>query len=110
MLTETGIELPRFSLIGRSKASFKKIESVEMVPFPKSLMLRMRYGPSVSSCASARWDFFRGAVVVKLKPRKLCQNHLFAPSNPEALVQKLKSRIETPTTATLYERRTIHWS
>ncbi len=40
VLTETGIEFPRFPFFGRSKASYKEIESVELVPFPKSLMLQ----------------------------------------------------------------------
>src|SRR5690242_14995252 len=56
VLTENGIEFPRFVLMGRSMAGFADIESVELVPFPRSLTLRLRYGPSVSSRPGPGWN------------------------------------------------------
>jgi hypothetical protein len=94
IMTASGIEFPRFVLMGRSKASYDEIESVEFVPFPKNLLLRMRYGSSVSARVGA--GSCRGTVVVKLRSPRILQSqyHLFEPGDPVAFAKELKSRIE----------------
>jgi hypothetical protein len=94
VLTEHGIEFPRFIFMGRSKASYGEIESVELVRFPESLTLRARYAPSVASRAGARWDFRKDTVVIKFKPSHAIQYRLFTPTNPDEFVRKLKTRID----------------
>lgn len=94
VLTENGIEFPRFGIMGVSKANYEDIESVELVPFPKSLTLRLRYSPSVISTPSGRWKFSLGTVVIKFKPPYAFQYHLFTPTDPAQLVKELKSRID----------------
>ena len=94
ILTNKGIEFPRFIFLGRMEVPYSDIESVEFVPFPQSLTLRMRYGPSIASQINGRWlAFFRGAVVVKLKPGHLIQYRLFTPRNPLEVTKELGSRI-----------------
>lgn len=95
LLTDSGIEFPRFPFMRRGRARYDEIESVELVPFPQNLLLRMRYGPSVASNVSAQWlGLFREAVVVKLRPPRLIQYYMFTPSDPVALANELKSRIQ----------------
>src|SRR6185312_8864353 len=55
VLTQSGIEFPRFLFVGRTKVSYSDIESAKFVPFPESLTLRIRYGPSIKSQVSGRW-------------------------------------------------------
>jgi hypothetical protein len=94
VLTENGIEFPRFFFISRARVGYDEIESVELVPFPNKLFLRFKYGPSVSSMPSAAWSgFFRDTVVIKFKSPHFIQYRLFTPSKPEVLVEKLRSKI-----------------
>jgi hypothetical protein len=93
VLTESGIEFPRFMYLGRCKASYQQIESVELVPFPKNLTLRLRYGTLVSSGA-ARWNPCLDTIVIKLKPPCFIECHIVTPSNPTALFERIKSRME----------------
>ena len=97
ILTESGIEFPRFMFLGRGRVNYSNIESVELVPFPASLTLRLRYSPSVVSMPSARWNLRRDTVVIKFKSPCTFQYHLFTPNDPAELVNKLKSRIDNPT-------------
>jgi len=99
ILTESGIEFPRFMFLGRGRVNYSNIESVELIPFPESLTLRLRYSPSVVSMPCARWNFRRDTVVIKFKPPCVFQYHLFTPNDPAELVRKLKSRIDNPTAA-----------
>ena len=94
VLTEAGIEFPRFFFL-RGKASYEQIAAVEVVPFPKNIFLRLRYGPSVSSTPGARWDgMFSPTLVITFKTgQRSIQHRLFSPSNPSGLAAQLRSRI-----------------
>lgn len=96
VLTENGIEFSRFLFMGRSKVSYADIESVEIVPFPRNLTLRMRYGPSVASYPGASWNLYQDTLAIKLKQPCTFQYHLFHPMNPAEVAEKLRSRIESP--------------
>ena len=99
ILTQSGIEFPRFMFMGKRRVNYCDIESVELVPFPESLTLRLRYSPSVVSMPSARWDFRRDTIVIKFKSPYIFQYHLFTPNDPAEVVRKLKSRIDKRATS-----------
>ena len=93
LLTEVGIEFLIFPLMERSKKSYAEIEAVELVRFPASLTLRMRYAPSVASHLGPRWNFLQDVVVVKLKRPCSIQYHLFTPKDAERVVERIRSRL-----------------
>jgi hypothetical protein len=92
VLAETGIEFPRFLFCGKWKVSYYEIAGAELVPFPKSLGLRLGY-PSAISFPGGSWDFRRPTVVLKFKSRPLFPYRLVAPSDPERFVERLNSYI-----------------
>lgn len=94
LLTENGIEFPRFIFAGKCSVEYGDIESVELLHFPQTLLARVRYGPSVSSAPSARWDFLGDTVMVKLKAPSFIQYYLFTPHDPAGFASKLKSQID----------------
>ena len=93
LLTEAGIEFMGFPLMGRVKKSYTDIESVELVRFPATLLLRMRYAPSVVAYPGAGGPLLNDVVVVKLKQPCNIRYHLFNPRDPAGIVKTIKSRI-----------------
>jgi hypothetical protein len=94
VLGETSIEFPRTLFLGIGKIDYQEIESVELVPFPAKLGLRVRYGKAVCSAPGPRWNsFFHETVVVKLKPSHLICYYAFDPSNPMEFYAGLKARL-----------------
>ena len=96
VLTEDGIEYLRASYLGRAKARFSEIESVEVVPFYFTVFpIYFRCGLSVYSL---RTRLFSDSVLVKFnKPPKKFELHieylLFTPKDPVDFVERLRRRL-----------------
>jgi hypothetical protein len=98
VLTDDGIEYLRFCLLGRAKATFDEIESVEFLPFGKALfpILFFRYGYSL---LIIRTRLFSDCVLVAFRrsPRWFdlyFKYVLFTPKHPADFVEQLKSRLK----------------
>src|SRR5580704_5737812 len=84
VLGETGIEFPRILFLGIGKINYHEIESVELVHFPATLGIHLRYS-AVSSRPGPCWgSFIQDMVVIKLKPPCFIKYEVFSPRNPAA--------------------------
>jgi hypothetical protein len=98
-LTEDGIEYLRFYLLGKGRAAFDEIESVEFLPFGKALfpILFFRYGYSLYII---RTRLFSDCVLIQFRksPRwfELYFKYLlFTPRHPAEFAERLKSRLKS---------------
>jgi len=93
VLTEDGVELPRFLWMGKMKVSYTDVETVELLPWYKGLIsiLLFRYGFSVRSICTR---FFHEIVVIKLKGARVFEYLLVTPKNAQAFVEQLKFRMK----------------
>jgi hypothetical protein len=96
-LTDDGIEYLRFYLLGKRRATFDEIESVEFLPFGKALfpILFFRYGYSLHVI---RTRLFSDCVLIQFRktPRwfELYFKYLlFTPRHPAEFAERLKSRL-----------------
>ena len=94
-LTENGLEFLGFGFLGPNKVTinYRDIESVELMPYYKSLLtiLMPRFDSSV------RWIRrrpFNQMVIVKFKGPQVYKKLHFTPKDPLAFAEQLKSRIE----------------
>ncbi|HEY1718144.1 MAG TPA: hypothetical protein VGH42_07595 [Verrucomicrobiae bacterium] len=93
VLTDDGLEYLGFLWLGKLKASYVDVESVEVLPFSKGLIsiLFFRYG------LSSHWigpRLFREMVAIKLKGQRVYKYLLFTPMDARVFAEKLKSRSE----------------
>jgi hypothetical protein len=92
LLTEIGIEYPRFLYLGKRKTRFSEIRSVELVPYgevAKSILM-LRYGisirrPPLKPCGDL--------VVVRLKHPNPIEYLFFGPRDPLELFEQLRRRM-----------------
>jgi len=94
VLSDNGLEYLGFLWIGKLKASYADVESVEVLPFSKGLasIPAFRYG------LSSHWigpRLFKEIVVIKLKGSRVYKYLLFTPMDPAMFVEQLRSRIAT---------------
>jgi hypothetical protein len=95
VLGETAVEFPRVLFLGIGRINYEEIESVELVRFPATLLLGVRYGKPIRSAVGPSWrTFVQDMVVIKLKPPRLVKYYTFNPINPQQFYQGLITRLE----------------
>jgi hypothetical protein len=92
VLTDHGIEFLRFFWIGKAKAKYDEIQSVELLPLDglPTFLKVFHYGLLM------RWIYTRPSgqlVVIKFKTPRLFPYLSCTPKNPQLFVEQLQSRI-----------------
>lgn len=91
VLLEDGIELARPLLLGKTVVNYSNVESVELIPFPRSIGAFLYYG----FAADRAWTRpFSDLVVIKLSsPPCFVQYVMVTPKDPVGFCARLKSHI-----------------
>ena len=92
VLGEDCVEFPRFLFLGVGKLAYTEIASVELVHFPKTLVLRMKYKNMVERMGPG-FGFFQDVILLETKPSQLFRYMSFQPRNSRSFYQGLKERI-----------------
>lgn len=92
VLGEMGIEFPRFLFLGVGKLAYTEIASVELVHFPRTLLLRMRY-KNIVERMGPNFGFFQDVILLETKPSQLFRYMTFQPKNLTLIYQGIKERI-----------------
>ena len=98
VLTEDGIEYLRFFMLGRAKATFDEIESVEVIPFYKAMFSVLFFRPDFS-VHTIRTRLSSDFVHITLRRSpwwyELYFRHLlFTPAHAAEFVERLRSHLE----------------
>jgi hypothetical protein len=98
LLTEDGLEFPRFLPIGTYKVKYADVECVESLPFWEAVvaLLLFRY----DMFASVMWRRLGSdVVVIKLRGPRLIRYHVLTPRDASRFVKLLRSRVPQATPA-----------